>query len=516
MMKSVSAETRVRRNPDRYLQAVSYVRHGLNRDTAEVEWSLGDCLYVQSNPSRAIFEVSAGYGNSLKGAIKIIEMFSEDLSHPLTDEQKTKCVRKASLEWRLMQNLRGQSHIVQIWAHATVPWRNGDCSGQDLVILMEYLPQTLADTIEDGHGPYDENRIIAVGLDLCEGLLQCATASMRTDDEMKHILHRDVKPANIFYDKNGKCYKLGDFGISRLLADGENAPTAVATMPYAAPERLRHQPYDSRADIYSVGIILFRMCNDGALPYAGLSQEKAMIRRCTGPLPEPAHGSAALCEVIARATAVRPEDRYQNVADLRQALQYAQHNPQGHVEKHPVQERPESSEDVFGEKRVRLRQDGGATVPRNDAAGETEKIVTEENSNAVLDGSTRTRLMDTVPMPEEKPTRKMPNPRYPQAKSEQDDIATLDVEEFLHRQREDGGPRGVRSTNRAADDGPSPVERSKRERRRQRRNRILAIILAVLVIGAVWKIGGGYPFSAASVLNADAGVDTMDAIMASL
>lgn len=75
----------------------------------------------------------------------------------------------------------------------------------------------------------------------------------------KHILHRDIKCHNIFIAADG-CLKLGDFGISREI-ESTNAKlkTAAGTPYYMAPEVLKGIPYDSKADMWSVGVILYEL-----------------------------------------------------------------------------------------------------------------------------------------------------------------------------------------------------------------------------------------------------------------
>ena len=90
------------------------------------------------------------------------------------------------------------------------------------------------------------------------------------------IVHRDVKPENIVlhHDHPGapEVVKVVDFGLAKLLAaeqpadDEASVGLAVGSLDYIAPERLRHKVYDGRSDVYSVGVLLYRMLT-GRLPY---------------------------------------------------------------------------------------------------------------------------------------------------------------------------------------------------------------------------------------------------------
>lgn len=71
------------------------------------------------------------------------------------------------------------------------------------------------------------------------------------------LIHRDLKPENIFF-KNGKI-KVGDFGLCKLLVDCNTARSCAGSPLNMAPEVLRHEPYDNKVDIYSIGTVLHQM-----------------------------------------------------------------------------------------------------------------------------------------------------------------------------------------------------------------------------------------------------------------
>ncbi|KAH0800273.1 CAMK family protein kinase [Histomonas meleagridis] len=75
-----------------------------------------------------------------------------------------------------------------------------------------------------------------------------------------HILHRDLKPDNIFVTKTNMI-KLGDFGVARSLDNTfDMANTVIGTPYYLSPEIWEGKPYDSHSDIYSLGVILYELC----------------------------------------------------------------------------------------------------------------------------------------------------------------------------------------------------------------------------------------------------------------
>ena len=147
------------------------------------------------------------------------------------------------------------------------------------------------------------------------------------------LIHRDVKPANIFVCDDGRV-KLLDFGVVKLtdpisgVAPLE-APTAdgavVGTPRYMAPEQARGRSVDGRADVYAVGIILYRMVA-GVVPFGEHDTVAGLLRARCKTLPPPPSGVAAhaiskrLDEVIMRAIAIAPADRYKSAYEMAGAI----------------------------------------------------------------------------------------------------------------------------------------------------------------------------------------------------
>ena len=136
------------------------------------------------------------------------------------------------------------------------------------------------------------------------------------------LVHRDVKPSNVLVDGRGHCY-LADFGLSRRMAEqtvGPGGGQSFGTVDYAAPEQIRGDELDGRADLYSLGCLLYE-CLAGRPPFAGSSDTAtvfAHLEREPPTLP-------GLEAVFAQALAKEPAHRYQSgrelVAAARVALQ---------------------------------------------------------------------------------------------------------------------------------------------------------------------------------------------------
>ncbi|MCC7385491.1 MAG: serine/threonine protein kinase [Deltaproteobacteria bacterium] len=183
-------------------------------------------------------------------------------------------------------------------------------------IVMEYVEGTdLFDVLHDARGlPPDVAAVIA--LQLAEGL------------EYAHyhgIIHRDVKPSNLLISKLGEV-KIMDFGIARDhgRADLTQVGMSLGTPAYMAPEQIRGDKVDFRADIFGLGIVLYEMLS-GHKPWGDdesstniarkvLYEEMTPIRQHCPDLP------AALAQIIESCLAKEPDRRYPSTHDLRRAL----------------------------------------------------------------------------------------------------------------------------------------------------------------------------------------------------
>ncbi|HEX5619678.1 MAG TPA: protein kinase [Solirubrobacteraceae bacterium] len=140
------------------------------------------------------------------------------------------------------------------------------------------------------------------------------------------LVHRDVKPANVLLDADEHVY-LADFGLTRgEWSTSGPQPTEsgvfVGTSDYVAPEQIRGVSVDARADVYSLGAVLFHVLT-GETPFAGRNHEAVLWAHLTEPPPAPSKRHAgiprALDVVVARAMAKRPPDRYPSAGDLGRA-----------------------------------------------------------------------------------------------------------------------------------------------------------------------------------------------------
>ncbi len=194
----------------------------------------------------------------------------------------------------------------------------GEEEGQPYIVMRYMSGGSLSDRLNQGPMPTSEviNMMtrLAPALDAAHG---------------KGIIHRDLKPGNILYDQYGNSY-LSDFGIARLQQTSSATLTGGAilgTPAYMSPEQVQGgTDIDGRSDIYSMGVILFQLLS-GKVPYQADTAAKVMLMHILEPVPHITDTKedlpATFNEVIEKAMAKEPDDRYQNAIDMSQAITLA-------------------------------------------------------------------------------------------------------------------------------------------------------------------------------------------------
>ena len=185
-------------------------------------------------------------------------------------------------------------------------------SGEHHYIAMEYLPggQVMG---RDGSA-----RPLSFALRIASQI-----ASALDYAGVHGIVHRDIKPDNILLREDGAAV-LTDFGIARVSDASRMTRTGaiVGTPHYMSPEQARGQPLDGRADIYSLGIVLYELLV-GRVPYQAADSLAVGIMHITAPLPKLPDEFAALQPILDRMLAKDPAQRYQRGADVAAALDAA-------------------------------------------------------------------------------------------------------------------------------------------------------------------------------------------------
>lgn len=271
----------------------------------------------------AVYEIQRDlFGTVEKAALKVLhipqnESDVEELRLSGYDDRSItahfkECLADIVREYTFMSQMKGHTNVIYCDDVRCIQQENG--FGWDIYIKMELLaplPRALG-------REFDEGQVIRLGKDLCTALVLC---------KGKSIVHRDIKPQNIFVSETGD-YKLGDFGIARTM-EQTTGGTKIGTYNYMAPEVYNNQPYGAASDIYSLGLVMYWLLNGRRLPFLPLPPEtptsaefdRARLRRFSGePLPEPVSGSPELKRIVLKACAYDPRDRYTDPQEMLQIL----------------------------------------------------------------------------------------------------------------------------------------------------------------------------------------------------
>lgn len=219
-------------------------------------------------------------------------------------------------EFALMAELKGNSNIVSYEDHTVVEHKDG--IGWDILIRMELLTPLLEYTSVEH--PLERDEVVKLGIDLCRALEYC---------QRQNIIHRDIKPENIFVSGNGD-FKLGDFGIARTVEKTMSGLSRKGTYTYMAPEVYKGEKYGPAVDIYSLGIVLYRLLNHNRTPFlpeypapiTHSDRERAVVKRISGEkIPLPVDAQDKLGEIVLKACAHDPRDRYAAPDQMRMELE---------------------------------------------------------------------------------------------------------------------------------------------------------------------------------------------------
>src|SRR3954471_23356561 len=217
------------------------------------------------------------------------------------------------------QRFLQEADVVSRLAHRNIVsvLDRGEDDGQ-LWLTMQYVEGTdVESALTAAGGRFAPDRAVHVIAEVASAL----DAAHR-----QHLVHRDVKPANILLragdDGEREQVFLTDFGIAKPL-DGGQALTrtgmVLATFDYASPEQIDSRPLDGRSDQYSLGCVLFRLLT-GRVPYPGQSLVAAVHGHLALPPPRPSDVVPELLpgldDVIARAMAKDPDTRFASCREL--------------------------------------------------------------------------------------------------------------------------------------------------------------------------------------------------------
>ena len=227
-----------------------------------------------------------------------------------------------SSEWHLIERFKREAeisrklrskYVIRVYEYGT------DARGRSFMSMELLRGEELFDRIHNGAG-ITQQELARIGVQSCKGLEAIHKAG---------IIHRDIKPENIFIarDRNGReRVKILDFGIAKF-GDVPSDPTlsvqgqVYGTPQYISPEQCLSPDIDHRSDLYSLGVILYEGCC-GYLPFDKDTDYATMNAQQHDEVPPlPGHVDPALAEIIYKALAKNPGDRFQS-ARMMGALLY--------------------------------------------------------------------------------------------------------------------------------------------------------------------------------------------------
>jgi serine/threonine protein kinase len=186
-------------------------------------------------------------------------------------------------------------------------------------LVMELVSGRTLDQVITEDGVLRPERIVRIGMQVCDALEGAHALS---------IVHRDLKPSNIMLLARGRdLVKVVDFGLAKsLTAEAANTTTnageLLGTPAFMPPELARAEPCDGRADLYSLGCVLY-LLGSGKLPFSSSSVHELIAMHSSERAPAMGGVPVELARVIERLLEKDPADRYQTAVEARDALEAA-------------------------------------------------------------------------------------------------------------------------------------------------------------------------------------------------
>ena len=292
----------------------------------------------------------------------------------------------------MVADLKGCSNIVGYEDREVVGDKKSVCH---VILRMELLTPFVEYAYQNKLNVRD---IIKLGIDICAAL---------EISQKFNMTHKNIKPENIFVSKLGD-FMLGDFGLSQTAEKIASGLPKKGTYAYVAPEMYLGDPCGTNVDIYSLGIVLYRMLNDNRIPFlpeypeqiSGSLYREAVVKRIRGtPLPKPKNAGGRLAEIILKACAYAPKERYTSPTQMKEELKSIMYTREEAVIAYPrgdlIQLKPLEyieeddipfSETIIWEPTVPLEpekpasRENNAKVEKIEKTDKTEKIETAKSS----------------------------------------------------------------------------------------------------------------------------------------
>ena len=304
----------------------------LGRASAIASWLPPGLLEPTSEPTRlggsALYEVVEPIGRGGMGVV--LKAFDPALNRFVALKVlASELAHNASARRRFAREAQAAAAVVH---DHVVPIYSVDGGGPIPYLVMAYIPGYSLQERIDQTGPLEVREILRIGMQTAAGLAAA---------HAQGLVHRDIKPGNILLENGVERVRITDFGLARAMDEASQTQSGVlaGTPQYMAPEQACGETVDYRADLFSLGSVLYAMCT-GHSPFRA-ETTVAVIRRICDGSPRPVREVNPdipdwLAAIIAKLLSKRPNDRYGSAEEVARLL--AEHLAQL---QHPL--RPASS-----------------------------------------------------------------------------------------------------------------------------------------------------------------------------
>lgn len=280
-------------------------------DKWEIENKIGSGLYG------TVYKIkSADDGKDVFGAVKHIELIlPENADEIVKDENgedisvKEKLLNEYLNEIETNYSFIRSKHLLVYEEHMVYETENG----YDIFIRMPYC-QSLTDILSKGE--LSDKEKLQLGIDICSAL---------ADLQRRGVFHGNIKPNNIFRNEKGK-FVLADFGIEKRPDNVLNKKAVKDTVAFMAPELQENKGDNKTADIYSLGLLMYKLHNSNREPFieensSAEEKSEAILKRIKGvPFPAPENADKNLAKIILIACQFSPDARWMNADSFKSAL----------------------------------------------------------------------------------------------------------------------------------------------------------------------------------------------------
>jgi serine/threonine-protein kinase len=198
-----------------------------------------------------------------------------------------------------------------------IPIHSVVTSGQTPFLVMPLVAGRSLQERLDERGVLETKEVLRIAMQTASGLAAA---------HAQGLVHRDIKPANILLENGCERVRITDFGLARAVDDASQTQSGfiAGTPQYMAPEQARGEPIDARADLFSLGSVMYAMCT-GRPPFRA-ETTLAVLRRICDDAPRSVREvnpdvPAWLAAIIERLHAKSPADRFQSAAEVANLLQ---------------------------------------------------------------------------------------------------------------------------------------------------------------------------------------------------